>query len=215
MKKKSPYFLALTLSFFSFQFAFSQKTPVAPKTDVIQNPIKKKHAPYKTSVSKAQYFYVGNEKIKFAVYHTDTIYISDTAKPFVTSIAEYAWDTINSGYIYVIKEQRLFCNDVKPEILKGDLKNLLKLIPENGFKRLSKAGGEFRVNIEEALYDGGSDSVFIAVNIDGFIGADADFEEQGVIGMRYIDLVHYNDSLYKAPDQYPMNRFHKEMTLRQ
>jgi len=162
----------------------------------------------------AQYFYVGNERIKFAVFHTDTINISDTLPPFVTHIAEYVWDTINSGYIYAIKEQRLFCDAVNPQILKGDLMNMLKIMPESGFKHLDRQGGEFRVNIEEALYDGGEDSVFIAVDIEGFIGGAADFEEHGVVGLRYKDLEKYNDSLYKAPDHYPMNRFNKEMSLR-
>jgi len=184
------------------------------KPAVITNPITKKHSVHKSSATRAQYFNVGNERIKYAVYHTDTININDTAPPFVTSVAEYVWDTINSGYIFVVKEQRLFCNDVNPDILKGDLKNILSIIPENGFKHLDKQGGEFRVSIEEALYDGGEDSVFVAVDIEGYIGGAADFEEHGVVGLRYKDLVHYNDSLYKSPAHYPMNRFNKEMTLR-
>jgi hypothetical protein len=208
--------ILLACSLFIFHISFSQK-PLVKDTaakNVIKSPITKKHSPHKSSFAGAQYFQVGKERIKYAVFHTDTINISDTLPPFVTSIAEYMWDTINSGYIYVIKEQRLFCDEVKPEILQGDLKNMLKIMPENGFRHLDKAGGEFRVNIEEALYDGGEDSVFIAVDIEGFIGGAADFEEHGVVGMRYIDLLHCNDSLYKSPDHYPMNRFNKEMTLR-
>jgi hypothetical protein len=138
----------------------------------------------------------------------------DTGKPFATSTAEYMWDTINSGYIFVIKEQRLFCNGIKPEILEGDLKNILSIIPKNGFRMLDKTGGEFYVNVEEALYDGGADSIFIAVDINGFVGGDAEFEEHGVVGFRYYDLQHYNDSLYKRPDHYPMNRFGKPLQLR-
>ena len=202
-------------SFFTVCSSLAQKPATSDNSaPVIANPITKKHSPHKSSTGRAQYFDIGKEHIRYAIYHTDTINVSDTSVPFVTSIAEYAWDTINSGYIYVIKEQRLFCNEVKPEILKGDLKNMLKIMPESGFRHLDKAGGEFRVNIEEALFDGGEDSVFISVDIEGYIGGAADFEEHGVVGLRYSDLVHYNDSLYKSPDHYPMNRFNKEMTLR-
>jgi len=206
----------LACSLFTFHFSFSQKpaSKDSASFNVIKNPITKKHSPRKSSINGAQYFQVGKERIKYAVFHTDTININDTLPPFVTSVAEYAWDTINSGYIYIIKEQRLFCNEVKPEVLQGDLRNMLKIMPESGFRHLDKAGGEFRVSIEEALYDGGEDSVFVAVDIEGFIGGAADFEEHGVVGMRYIDLVHSNDSLYKSPDHYPMNRFNKEMSLR-
>jgi len=138
----------------------------------------------------------------------------DTGKPVATSVAEYVWDTVNSGYIFVIKEQRLFCNGVDPDILQGDIKNILSVIPKNGFRLLDKAGGEFYVNVEEALYDGGEDSIFIAVDINGFIGGDAEFEEHGVVGLRYSDLQQYNDSLYKRPDHYPMNRFNRPLPLR-
>lgn len=214
MNPKAVLFLFSIFLVFS---SFAQK-PATKDTSqhpqVIKNPITKKHSPHKTSVARAQYFDIGREHIRYAVFHTDTININDTAVPFVTSVAEYVWDTINSGYIYVIKEQRLFCNEVKPEILKGDLKNMLKIMPESGFRHLDKSGGEFWVNIEEALFDGGEDSVFISVDIEGYIGGAADFEEHGVVGLRYTDLVHYNDSLYKSPDHYPMNRFNKEMTLR-
>ncbi len=182
---------------------------------MIHNPIRKTHSIHKSCLPNAQYFYLKNEKVKFAVYHADTIKLNDTSKPSVINIAEYVWDTINSGYIYIIKEQRIFCNGVKPEILGSDLSNMLKFIPQNGFRHLSRDGGEFRVNIEEALYDGGEDSVFIAVDISGYIGGDADFEEHGVAGMRYSDLVQYNDSLYKPPDHYPVNRFGKNFTLGQ
>lgn len=185
------------------------------KHNVISNPIKKAHSLHKSSTAKPQYFYLRNERVKYAVFHTDTVRLDDTSKPLVTSVAEYVWDTINAGYIYVIKEQRLFCNEVKPEILQGDLNNMLKIIPENGFRHLKREGGEFRVNIEEALYDGGQDSVFIAVDVQGYIGGDADFEEHGVAGMRYSDLLHFNDSLYKSPDHYPMNRFRKGFSLGQ
>jgi hypothetical protein len=34
------------------------------------------------------------------------------------------------------------------------------------------------------------------------------------VGMKYKELVQYNDSLYKRPDHYPMNRFGKDMQLR-
>lgn len=214
MKSKA---VMLALCVVAISPAEAQKPAAASSSvqpQLIKNPITKKHSPYKTSTPKAQYFYIGKERIRYAVFHTDTITINDTAAPFITSIAEYVWDTINSGYIYVIKEQRLFCNEVKPEVLKGDLQNMLKIMPANGFKHLDKSGGEFRVSIEEALYDGGEDSVFLSVDIEGFIGGEADFEEHGVVGMRYNDLVHYNDSLYKPPDHYPMNRFNIEMTLR-
>lgn len=208
---------SLSLSILFLACTSMAQKPVTDSTirqQVIKNPITKKHSPHKTSTAHAQYFDIGKERIKYVIYHTDTVNINDTTPPFVTSLAEYVWDTINSGYIYIIKEQRLFCNEVKPEILKADLKNMLTIMPENGFRHLDKSGGEFRVSIEEALYDGGEDSVFVSVDIEGFIGGAADFEEHGVVGMRYIDLVHYNDSLYKPPDHYPMNRFNKEMTLR-
>jgi hypothetical protein len=202
-------FFFLNFSFLAVSFSFAQTT-----TPVIDNPIQKKHSVHKSSAATAQHFSLGNQNVNYVVYHTDTVHVSDSLPPFVTHIAEYMWDTISYGYIYIIKEQRLFCNDVKPEILKGDLKNMLKIIPESGFRRLDRSGGEFRVSIEEALYDGGEDSVFVSVDVEGFIGGDADFEEHGVVGMRYSELKNYNDSLYKAPDHYPMNRFNKPMTLR-
>jgi hypothetical protein len=210
--KKLSLFLGLLLPCLSYSQTTPANNPVKPT--VITNPITKKHSTHKASVGKVEYFNVGDERIKFAVFHADTIRINDTAKPFVTSVAEYVWDTINSGYLYMIREERVFCNGVNPEILQADLKNMLSIIPENGFKHLDKEGGEFRVNIEEALYDGGEDSIFLAVDIQGYIGGPADFEEHGVVGMRYADLLKYNDSLYKSPDHYPMNRFNKEMTLR-
>jgi hypothetical protein len=163
--------------------------------------------------SSEQSFSVYGDNVKFVIYHTDSITM-DSGGPFVTCTAEYMWDTINAGYIFVIKEQRLFCNGVNPDILQGDIKNILSVIPKNGFKLLDKSGGEFYLNVEEALYDGGADSIFIAVDINGFIGGDAQFEEHGVVGMKYKELVQYNDSLYKRPDHYPMNRFGKDMQLR-
>jgi len=163
--------------------------------------------------SSEQSFSVYGDNVKYVMYHTDSITM-DSGGPFVTCTAEYVWDTINTGYIFVIKEQRLFCNGVNADILQGDIKNILSVIPKNGFKLLDKNGGEFYVNVEEALYDGGADSIFIAVDINGFIGGDAQFEEHGVVGMKYKELVQYNDSLYKRPDHYPMNRFGKDMQLR-
>jgi hypothetical protein len=160
-----------------------------------------------------EYFSVYGQKVKFVVYHTDSI-VMDSGKHFITSTAEYVWDTINSGYIFVIKEQRLFCNEIKPEILQGDLKSILGVIPKNGFRLLYEGGGEFNVDVEEALYDGGADSIFVSVDINGFIGGDAQFEEHGVVGMKYKELEQYNDSLYKHPDHYPMNRFNKPFQLR-
>ena len=171
------------------------------------------HKKYSHKPSSQQEFSVFGDKVKFVIYHTDSITM-DSGGPYVTSTAEYIWDTINAGYIFVIKEQRLFCNGVNPDILEGDIKNILAVIPKNGFKMLDKNGGEFYINVEEALYDGSADSIFVAVDINGFIGGDAQFEEHGVVGMKYKELVQYNDSLYKRPDQYPMNRFGKNVTLR-
>lgn len=172
---------------------------------------KRKHSLHK-SFSPPHYFTAYGDKVKYAVYNTDTVQLDSGV--FVIHTAEYVWDTINSGYIFLIKEVRLFCDTVKPEILLGDLKNIISVIPENGFKLLDKGGGEFSVDIEEALYDGGEDSVFISVDINGFIGGSAEFEESGVVGLRYADLRKYNDSLYKRPDIYPMNRFGKPLKLR-
>lgn len=173
--------------------------------------IKQKHSVHKSSLPE-QYFTACGDKVKYAVYNTDTARLDSGI--FVTNTAEYIWDTINSGYIFLIKEQRLFCDTVKPEILKNDLQNIMKIIPQNGFKLLDRSGGEFSVNIEEALYDGGEDSVFISVDISGFIGGSAEFEESGVVGLRYAELKQYNDSAYKRPDAYPMNRFGRPLTLR-
>jgi hypothetical protein len=172
---------------------------------------KQKHSLHKSSLPQ-QYFTVFGNKVKYAVYNTDSVRLDSGT--FLVHTAEYVWDTINSGYIFVIKEQRLFCDTIKPEVLKNDLKNILSVIPQNGFKLLDKSGGEFSVDIDEALYDGGQDSVFIAVDINGFIGGSAEFEESGVVGLRYSDLKRYNDSLYKRPDLYPMNRFGKPLQLR-
>lgn len=172
---------------------------------------KQKHSSHKTSMPQ-QYFTAFGTKVKYAVYNTDTTRLDSGV--FATHTAEYIWDTINSGYIFVIKEQRLFCDTIKPEILRKDLQNIISVIPQNGFKLLDKSGGEFSVNIEEALYDGGEDSVFIAVDISGYIGGSAEFEENGVVGLRYAELKQYNDSLYKRPDHYPMNRFGKQFQLR-
>ena len=172
---------------------------------------KRKHSLHKSS-SPQQYFTVYGDKVKYAVYNTDTVRLDSGT--FVIHTVEYVWDTINSGYIFVIKELRLFCDSVKPEILKSDLKNIISVIPKNGFKLLDKSGGEFSVDVEEALYDGGEDSVFISVDITGFIGGSAEFEENGVVGLRYSDLKKYNDSLYKRPDAYPMNRFGRPLKLR-
>jgi len=163
--------------------------------------------------SAQQTFSVYGNNVKYVTYHTDSI-VMDSGGPFITTTAEYVWDTINAGYIFIIKEQRLFCNGVNPEALEGDIKNILSVIPKGGFRLLDKAGGEFYLNVEEAVYDGGADSIFIAVDINGFIGGDAQFEEHGVVGLRYKDLVLYNDSLYKRPDHYPMNRFGRPMMLR-
>lgn len=171
-----------------------------------------KHSIHKSSMPP-QYFTVYGNKVKYVVYNSDTAR-PDSGGLYVTHTAEYVWDTINAGYIFIIKEQRLFCDTVKPEILKKDLENIMSVIPQNGFKLLDKGGGEFTVNIEEALYDGGEDSVFIAVDINGFIGGSAEFEESGVVGLRYSELKQYNDSIYKRPDQYPMNRFGKAFELR-
>lgn len=199
-----------------FIFCFSLITTHSSllRAQVIKNPITKHHIRHKHAAPTIGYFKVGRDRIKYDVYNTDTVFINDTTPPFVTSIAEFVWDTINRGYIYVIKEQRLFCDGVYPTILEGDVKNMLKIIPQDGFRYLDKSGGEFRVTITEALYDGGEDSVFVAVDINGYIGGAADFEEHGVVGMRYADLKQYNDSLYKPPDHYPMNRFGKDMGLR-
>lgn len=172
---------------------------------------KNKHSIHRSS-SPQQYFTAYGDKVKYAVYNTDTVRLDSGT--FVVHSVEYVWDTINSGYIFVIKELRLFCDTVKPEILKNDLKNIISVIPQNGFKLLDKGGGEFSVDIDEALYDGGEDSVFISVDINGFIGGGAEFEESGVVGLRYADLKKYNDSLYKRPDLYPMNRFGKPLQLR-
>jgi len=172
--------------------------------------------PQKKHIKKAasqNSFDVYGENVKFVVYHTDSI-ITDSGGPYITNTTEYVWDTINAGYIFVIKEQRLFCNGVKSASLEGDIKNILSVIPKNGFRLLDKVGGEFYVNVQEALYDGSADSIFIAVDIDGFIGGDAQFEEHGVVGMKYKELQQYNDSLYKRPDQYPMNRFGRHFQLR-
>ena len=181
----------------------------AQETKPVTVPAKKHiHKP-----SSQQYFNVFGDKVKFVVYHTDSIVV-DSGGPYVTSMAEYVWDTINSGYIFVIKEQRLFCNEIKPEVLQGDVKSILSVIPKNGFKLLDKSGGEFYMNVEEALYDGSADSIFVAVDINGYIGGDAQFEEHGVVGMKYKELIQYNDSLYKHPDVYPMNRFGRHFQLR-
>lgn len=172
--------------------------------------------PAKKHIKKAateNSFDVYGTNVKYVMYHTDSI-VTDSGGPYITCTTEYVWDTINAGYIFVIKEQRLFCNGVNPASLEGDIKNILGIIPKNGFKHLDKNGGEFYVNVQEALYDGSADSIFIAVDIDGFVGGDATFEEHGVAGMRYKDLQQYNDSLYKRPDQYPMNRFGKKFQLR-
>jgi hypothetical protein len=180
-----------------------------PKPKPVQLP-KKKHI--RKSASQDS-FTVYGDKVKFVVYHTDSIVV-DSGGPYVTSTAEYVWDTINAGYIFVIKEQRLFCNGINSESLQGDIKNILSVIPKNGFKLLDKNGGEYYLNVEEALYDGSADSIFIAVDINGFIGGDAQFEEHGVVGLKYKELEMYNDSLYKRPDHYPMNRFGKPFQLR-
>jgi hypothetical protein len=187
-----------------FIFLFIGLNPIMAQT-------KQKHSTHKAS-SAQQYFNACGDKVRYAVYNTDTAHLDSDV--YVTNTAEYIWDTINAGYIFVIKEQRLFCDTVKPEVLRNDLMNILSIIPQNGFKLLDKSGGEFSVNIEEALYDGGEDSVFLAVDISGFIGGSAEFEETGVVGMRYADLKQYNDSLYKRPDHYPMNRFGKPLQLR-
>lgn len=178
------------------------------------NPVKaqQKHSVHKTS-QPAQYFNVFGDKVKYAVFNTDTARL-DSGGVFVTHTAEYLWDTINAGYIFVIKEQRLFCDTVKPAVLKKDLQSIISIIPPNGFKMLDKSGGEFSINIEEALYDGGEDSVFISVDINGFIGGSAEFEESGVVGLKYSELKQFNDSIYKRPDHYPMNRFGRPMQLR-
>ena len=157
---------------------------------------KQKHSVHKSSMSE-QYFTACGDRVKYAVYNTDTARLDSGI--FVTSTAEYVWDTINSGYIFLIKEQRLFCDTVKAEILKNDLQNIMKIIPQNGFKLLDRSGGEFSVNIEEALYDGGEDSVFISVDISGFIGGSAEFEESGVVGLRYTELKHITTALTNAP----------------
>jgi hypothetical protein len=196
MKHYYPFFLILS-SFITLNPLLAQQ--------------KNKHSAHKTS-SPQQYFSVFGERVKIAVYNTDTVRLDSGT--FVTQTAEYIWDTINSGYIFVIKEHRLFCDTVKPEVLKGDLKHIMSVIPQNGFKLLDKSGGEFSVDIDEAIYDGGEDSVFVSVDISGFIGGSAEFEETGVVGLRYADLKKYNDSLYKRPDLYPMNRFGKPLQLR-
>ena len=205
--KRFIYIFLLSVSLFTFHFSLSN-------AQVIKNPVTKRHSIHKSNTTSTGYFKVGRNRVKYDVYHTDTVYINDTTPPFVTSVAEYVWDTINHGYIYVVKERRLFCNGVMPGALEGDLKNMLKIIPPKGFRYLSRSGGEFNVTINEAIYDGGADSLFVAVDISGFIGADADFEEHGVVGMRYADLEQYNDSLYKPPYNYPMNRFDRDIRLR-
>ncbi len=159
-----------------------------------------------------QYFNAFGDKINYVVYNTDTTFVDSGA--YVTKTVEYVWDTINSGYIFVIKEIRFFCDTIKPEVLGNDLKNMISIIPENGFKLMDKNGGELFLNIEEAFFDGGEDSVFISVNINGYIGGSAEFEESGVVGLRYPELKRFNDSLYKRPDIYPMNRFGKPLQLR-
>lgn len=171
----------------------------------------KQHSLHKSS-SPEQYFTVYGDRVKYNVYNTDTVRLDSGT--FVLHTVEYVWDTINAGYIFIIKEVRLFCDSIKPEILANDIKNILGVIPQNGFKLLDKRGGEFSVDIEEALYDGGEDSVFVSDYINGFIGGSAEFEESGVVGLRYFDLKKYNDSLYKRPDLYPMNRFGKPLKLR-
>lgn len=171
----------------------------------------RKHSIHKTS-SPQQYFTIYGEKVKYDDYNTDTVKLDSGV--FVIHTVEFVWDTINSGYIFLVKEVRLFCDTVKPEILENDIKNIISVIPKNGFKLLDKRGGEFSVDIEEALYDGGEDSVFVSVYINGFIGGSAEFEESGVVGLRYSDLKKYNDSLYKRPDIYPMNRFGRPIQLR-
>jgi|SRR6185312_8402454 len=171
----------------------------------------RKHSLHK-SASPEQYFTVYGDKVKYDVYNTDTIRLDSGT--FVIHTVEYVWDTINAGYIFIIKEVRLFCDSIKPEVLANDIKNIISVIPKNGFKLLDKRGGEFSVDIEEALYDGGEDSVFVSDYINGFIGGNAEFEESGVIGLRYFDLKKYNDSLYKRPDIYPMNRFGRPLQLR-
>lgn len=205
--KRQLYILIFNFSLFTIHSSLLH-------AQVIKNPITKHHSIHKHVPPTIGYFKIGRDRVKYDVYNTDTVFINDSIPPVVTSIAEYVWDTINHGYIYVIKEQRLFCDGVKPDVLEGDVKNMLRIIPRDGFRYLDKSGGEFRVTINEALYDGGEDSVFIAVDINGFIGGAADFEEHGVVGMRYADLKQYNDSLYKQPDHYPMNRFNKDMGLR-
>lgn len=171
----------------------------------------RKHSLHKTS-SPEQCFTVYGSKVKYNVYNTDTVRLDSGT--FVIHTAEYVWDTINAGYIFIVKEVRLFCDSIKPEVMENDIKNIISVIPKNGFKLLDKRGGEFSVDIEEALYDGGEDSVFISDYISGFIGGSAGFEESGVVGLRYLDLKKYNDSLYKRPDIYPMNRFGKQLQLR-
>lgn len=170
-----------------------------------------KHSQHKSSLPQ-QYFTMNGDKVKYDVYNTDTIKLDSGI--FVIHTVEYVWDTINSGYIFLIKEVRLFCDTIDPEILQNDIKSIISVIPKNGFKLLDKRGGEFSVDIEEALYDDGGDSLFISVYVNGFIGGSAEFEESGVIGLRYSDLKRYNDSLYKRPDIYPMNRFGKPLQLR-
>jgi hypothetical protein len=173
--------------------------------------VHKQHSLHKSS-SPQQYFTVYGDKVNYDVYNTDTVRLDSGT--FVLHTVEYVWDTINAGYIFIIKEVRLFCDSIKPEILANDIKNILGVIPQNGFKLLDKRGGEFSVDIEEALYDGGEDSVFVSDYINGFIGGSAEFEESGVVGLRYFDLKKYNDSLYKRPDLYPMNRFGKPLKIR-
>lgn len=180
-------------------------------TSLAAQQVHKKHSTHKSS-SLPQYFTVYGDKVKYDTYNTDTVRLDSGT--FVIHTVEFVWDTINAGYIFIIKEVRLFCDSIKPEILQNDIKNIISVIPLNGFKLLDKRGGEFSVDIEEALYDGGEDSVFISDYISGFIGGSAGFEESGVVGLRYLDLKKYNDSLYKRPDIYPMNRFGKQLQLR-
>jgi hypothetical protein len=172
---------------------------------------KQKHSTHKLS-SPQKYFTVFGDKVKYAVYNADTTRLDSGT--YVTYTTEYVWDTINSGYIFVIKELRMFCDTINPDILRNDVQNIISVIPQDGFKLLDKSGGEFFIDIEEALYDGGEDSVFLSVDINGFIGGSAEFEESGVVGLRYAELKQFNDSLYKRPDHYPMNRFGRPLQLR-
>jgi hypothetical protein len=159
---KSKVYLVTALSALILHSAYAQDAKPEPKP--VQLP-KKKHI-HKSATQES--FTVYGDKVKFVVFHTDSIVV-DSGGPYVTSTAEYVWDTINAGYIFVIKEQRLFCNGINSESLQGDIKNILSVIPKNGFRLLDKNGGEYYLNVEEALYDGSADSIFIAVDINGFI----------------------------------------------